>query len=123
MALPAKSVLDLFRHAQDGVAFAEGQTIFKQGDHGDQMYVVQDGEVELRVRDHVVALVGPGGILGEMALIDDQLRSATAVAKTSCSLISIDQRRFQYLVQQTPYFALQVMRVMAERLRRMDEQL
>ncbi|HEU5100134.1 MAG TPA: Crp/Fnr family transcriptional regulator [Roseiflexaceae bacterium] len=63
-------------------------------------------------------MAGPGGIVGEMALIDDRPRSATAVAATDCRLVPIDERRFTFLVQQTPMFALAVMRVMAERLRR-----
>jgi len=123
MAVPSKSVIDLFRHSQDTVTFADGQVIFEENEPGKLMYVVQDGLVELRVRGHVVATLEAGDILGEMALIDDKPRSATAVAKRDSRLIPIDERRFQYLVQQTPFFALLVMRVMAERLRRMDEQL
>ena len=62
--------------------------------------------------------VGPGTIFGEMALIDLGPRSASAVAVTDCELVSIEKRRFWFLVQETPYFAETVMRVMAERLRR-----
>lgn len=58
-----------------------------------------------------------------MALIDRNTRSATAVAKTACKLVPIDEKRFKFLVQQTPNFALQLMRIIAERLRRMDERL
>jgi CRP-like cAMP-binding protein len=57
-----------------------------------------------------------------MALIDKQPRSATAVAKTDCKLVSVNEERFQRLVKQTPHFAIQVMRVMAQRLRQMDAQ-
>src|ERR1700694_3352866 len=104
MALPSKSMLDLFRHAQEIVPFLPGQVIFEEGQPGDVMYVVKEGQVELRVHANVVAIVEPGGILGEMALIDDSPRSATAVAKTACRLVPINEQRFQYLVQQTPYF-------------------
>jgi CRP/FNR family cyclic AMP-dependent transcriptional regulator len=86
------------------------------------MYVVKEGEVEVIVNGKVVDTIGPGGILGEMALIDKQPRSATATAKTDCKLVSVDEQRFQRLVQQTPHFAIQVMRVMAQRLRQMDAQ-
>jgi len=55
---------------------------------------------------------------GEMALIDSSARSATAVARTDCELIPVDDKRFMFLVQQTPFFAIHVMRVLADRLRK-----
>jgi CRP-like cAMP-binding protein len=55
-----------------------------------------------------------------MALLDKTPRSATAVAKTDCKLVAVDERRFKFLVQQTPHFSLQLMRIIADRLRRMD---
>jgi CRP/FNR family transcriptional regulator, cyclic AMP receptor protein len=64
--------------------------------------------------------VTAGGILGEMALISDDARSATARAIGECVVIPIDQKRFLFLVQQTPFFALKVMRVMCNRLRAMN---
>jgi len=71
----------------------------------------------------IIYSIGSGGILGEMALIDTQLRSATAVAQTDCKLVPINEKRFVFLVQQTPFFAIEVMRIMAERLRNMDARL
>ncbi|HXQ21148.1 MAG TPA: cyclic nucleotide-binding domain-containing protein, partial [Candidatus Acidoferrales bacterium] len=68
----------------------------------------------------VVETMGPGGILGEMALIDQNPRSATAVAKTDCTLVPVNEARFKFLVKQVPAFSLEVMRVMASRLRKMD---
>ena len=113
----------LFRHSQDGEIFRAGQRIFSQGDPGDAMFVVQEGEVDIVVGEKVVETVNAGGFLGEMALIDQSSRSASAVARTDCKLVRIDPRRFQYLVQQTPFFAIEVMRVMARRLRQMDANL
>ena len=110
------------RVADDFEGFSAGQHIFTAGQPGDTMYVVKEGEVEVVVNGKVVDTLGPGGILGEMALIDKQPRSATAVAKTDCKLVSVNEQRFQRLVQQTPHFAIQVMRVMAQRLRHMDSQ-
>lgn len=66
----------------------------------------------------MLEVLGPGQIVGEMALVDHSPRSATAVARTSCKVVVVPEKRFLFLVQQTPFFALQVMRVMAERLRR-----
>jgi CRP-like cAMP-binding protein len=106
----------------DFESFAPGQPIFTEGQPGDVMYVVKEGEVDVLINGKVIDTVGPGGLLGEMALIDKQPRSATAVAKTACKLMSVDEQRFQRLVQQTPHFALQVMRAMAQRLRQMNAQ-
>ena len=112
--------LNLFRNSDAAVSKPAGEVLFREGDAGDVMYVVVEGEVELRVGEHTVETLVPGGIFGELALIDSQPRSATAIARTSCRLVSIDQKRFTFLVQQTPFFALQVMRVLADRLRRMN---
>jgi len=98
--------------------FAAGKVIFRAGEPGDVMYVIAEGEVEIRVGNQVVEIAGPGTIVGEMALIDRSPRSATAVAKTDCKLAPIDQRRFEFMVQQTPFFSLTVMKIMADRLRK-----
>ena len=112
---------NLFSNATDFKTFPAGETIFKEGQPGDMMYIVIEGEVDVLVHGKVVySIGGPGGVLGEMALIDTQPRSATAVARTACKLVPIDQKRFTFLIQQTPYFAVEVMRTMAERLRRMN---
>jgi CRP-like cAMP-binding protein len=81
------------------------------------MYVIQEGEVEIRIRGHIVEMLGPGDIFGELALIDDAPRNATAIARTDSRVIPIDQKRFTFLVQQTPYFALKLMQTMSRRLR------
>ncbi len=110
--------LNLFRH-KEGKHYAAGQTIIEAGTQGSSMYVVLNGEVEIHVGSGAEPSVGgPGTIFGEMALIDDDPRSATVVAKTDCRLLEIDHRRFESLVSETPYFALEVMHVMADRLRK-----
>lgn len=101
--------------------YASGTIIFKEGTTGDKMYVVKDGEVELSAHGKVIASIGKGGIFGEMALIDKKPRSATAHAQTDCILAPIDEERFLELVLQKPTFALDVMKVLVERLRLMDE--
>lgn len=112
---------NLFRNVEDFETYTAGQTIFEQGQDGDLMYVVKEGEVELVVNGMVVETLDPGDMFGEMALIEKQSRSATARAKTDCQLVPINEKRFTLLVAQTPYFALTVMRTMSERLRRMDQ--
>jgi CRP/FNR family cyclic AMP-dependent transcriptional regulator len=114
----AMNVLNLFRNAADCISVEAGQAVFQEGDTGDTMYVVVEGEVAITSKGHEVVNVGPGGIFGEMALIDDAPRSANAVAKTACKLAPVNQKRFHFLVSQTPFFALNVMRIMSERLRK-----
>jgi len=96
----------------------EGQVIFAAGDPGREMYVVRTGSVDLRIGDTVLETVGPGGILGELALVDPAPRSATAVAGVDCSLARITEESFADLVRRVPGLALEVMRVMARRLRK-----
>ena len=115
--------IDLFRNEENTQLFAAGQKIFSEGEAGDMMYVVVEGQVDLLVKGKLVEEVGSGGVFGEMALIDTGTRSATAIAKTDCKLAPITEKRFQFLVQQTPKFALQLMRIIADRLRRMDSRL
>ena len=111
------ATFSFFQNAEDFEIYTSGQTIFNKGDAGTVMYVVKQGEVELQTDNRTFTTIGPGGIIGEMALIDQEPRSLTAVAKIECQLIPIDQKRFNFLVQQTPFFALEVMKIMAERLR------
>lgn len=85
------------------------------------MYVVRRGQVAIRLGNLTVETVGEGGLLGEMALIDDSTRSASAVVIEDRELVPIDERRFLFLVRETPFFALAVMRTMARRLRAMNE--
>jgi len=113
--------LDMFHNERESEAFAAGQVVFAKGDPGNAMYVVLEGEVELLIGSDVVETLGPGEPFGEMALIDRAPRIATVVAKTDCRLLAIPEKRFLFLVQQTPYFALHIMRIMAERLRKMNE--
>ncbi len=110
----------LFVDASNVQEFQASSTIFVEGAPGNVMYVVLEGEVELLVRSQVLEVAGPGDIVGEMALIDAKPRSATARAKSDCRLAPVDERRFLFLVHEHPFFALHVMRVLTDRLRRMD---
>ena len=113
--------INLFHNSADYVSFKQGDIIVNEGDAGDLAYVVKEGEVDILVAGCVVEHLLPGGIFGEMSLIDKKTRSASVVAATDCQLVPISENRFTLLVQQTPFFALEVMRVMADRLRRSDE--
>jgi len=76
--------------------------------------------MEIRLGEYVAETAKPGALIGEMALIDNSPRAANAVAKTSCRLAKIDQRRFHFLIQQTPNFATHVMKELADRIRHMN---
>jgi CRP/FNR family cyclic AMP-dependent transcriptional regulator len=115
-------MLDLTRlFGRDKSAFdlPAGQYVFHEGDASSEMYVVIDGQIDIVIGDKIVETVDPGGMFGEMSLIGPAPRSASAVARFDAKLVPVDSRRFQYLIQQTPYFAIHVISVLADRLRRM----
>lgn len=111
----------MFRHDDNAYDVTAGSVIFAEGDEADGFFVILSGEIDVSVRGYVLATLRAGELFGEMALIDARARSATAVARADCRLVKVDEKRFLFLVTQTPYFALSVMRLMAERLRAMDE--
>jgi CRP-like cAMP-binding protein len=94
-----------------------GEVIFKEGDEADQLFAIKSGEIAIQLGNRTLAELSANSIFGEMALIDDAPRSATAVAKTDVELVPISEKQFLFLVSQTPFFALKVMRVLARRLR------
>ncbi len=117
-----KPAFNLIEKFEAGTSFFAGDTIFAEGDAGSLMYAVAAGEVEIRSGKKVLEVVDKGGVFGEMSLIDGSPRSATAIAKTDCQLVPIDERRFTFMAQQTPFFALEVMRLMAARLRKANQE-
>jgi len=111
---------ELFRQESNTVQLAPGDFLFREGEKGEKMYVLLEGEIDIFFGDFVLETAGPGALLGEMALIDDSARTANAVAKSPARLAQIDRRRFHFLVQQTPHFATHVMKTLADRLRHMN---
>jgi len=114
------TTINLFNNAKDFVIVPAGEVIFEKGGVADYMYAVIEGEVEISIDGKFLDVTGAGGIVGEMALIDSSPRSATAIAKTECKLVPVDQKRFEFLVQQTPNFSINVMKIMVERIRKLD---
>jgi CRP-like cAMP-binding protein len=103
--------------------FEPEQRIFTQDDEGDAMYVVRSGKVAIMSAGAVLETIGPNGIFGEMSLIDGSPRSATAIAREPTELAVVDERAFFYLVERNPAFALDLLRRLTKRLRRMTESL
>ena len=95
-----------------------GQVIFSAGDAGREMFIVRTGSVDLRIGDTLLETVEQGGLFGELALVDPAPRSATAVAGPDCTLVLVDAASFNELVRKVPGLGLEVMKVMARRLRR-----
>jgi len=112
--------IDLLRNDPHARTFAAHAVVFNEGDAADLAYVVLEGEIALTLLGRHLDTVAAGGIFGEMTLVERTTRALTATAKTDCKVVPIDQRRFLSLVQQAPFFAIEVMATMAERLRRAD---
>ena len=99
------------------VRYERGKIIMVAGQTGALMYVVLDGRVAISIRGAVVERVGPGGVFGEMALLDQSPRSANAVAETDCGLLAINRNVFLSLVKSDPTFGISLLGAMAERVR------
>lgn len=93
------------------------KVIMKEGDRGIFMYVVREGVVVITIMEKVVERVGPGGVFGEMALVDQSHRVATAMAETDCMLLAINRVDFMNLVKTRPAFGLSLLKALSERLR------
>ena len=97
--------------------FKAGSTIFREGNEANELFVIKSGQVRIQIGNRTVTELAADNIFGEMALIDSEPRSATAVAITDVEVVPVSEKQFLFLVSQTPYFALKVMRVLAQRLR------
>ena len=94
---------ELFRRETNTLELAPGEFLYREGDKADKMYVLLEGEIDIRVGDYVKT-ARKGAIVGEAAVIEDRPRAANAVAKSACRLAQIDRQRFDFLVQQPPAF-------------------
>jgi CRP-like cAMP-binding protein len=107
----------LFRNAPNATSYAPNSTIFTEGESGAQMFAIRRGKVAVRVRGQTVDTLGEGEVFGEMALLDQAVRTATVVTLEETELVAIDKAQFYLLVRQNPHFALQLMQLLSERLR------
>jgi len=113
--------LDFFKHVGKPERIKAGETIFSEGKKGlifrDKMYLLISGEVDLMVKKKVITSLRAGEIFGELAAIDGAPRTASAVAKTACKVIGLDEKQFYAALRKKPAFALMLMSVMIGRLR------
>ena len=120
-----KLALAFFKIAGSVEQFPAGKQIFAEDEKaagffskGARIYLLLEGDVALTVKGKPLELVLPGEIFGEMAAVAETPRSATATARKNCRVISLDEKQFLNSLQQVPEFALMLMSVMAQRLRR-----
>lgn len=111
----------LFSNDPNIVRVEPGKPLFREGEVGHLMYVLTSGRAEVIVNNRVVETLLPGNVVGELGIVSPEPRSASVFAIEACEFVAVDEKRFQYLVQQVPFFATQVMRVMAERLRKANQ--
>jgi CRP/FNR family cyclic AMP-dependent transcriptional regulator len=115
--------LEFFKSAGKPATIAEGEKIFAENERAiplvrrNKMYLLLKGEVGLVSGLKSIGRVRPGEIFGEMALISDAPRSASAVARTACKVIALDDNEFQAALRKKPEFAVMMMSVMIHRLR------
>lgn len=102
---------------RSAVRFAPGTTIFSEGQAGHLMYVVAQGRVAISMKGILIERVGPGGVFGEMALVDQAPRMASALAETDCTLLAVNRQVFLNLVKAGPEFATSLLAAVAERVR------
>ena len=109
-----------------GKKYVDGEVIYRQGDRGDSMFVLQNGRVEIfqrrGEREIVLATLGPGEIFGEMALFDQQERSASAVAEGEARVLTVDKKRLFASMSRDPTLAFKVLSSMSARIRHLDRQ-
>jgi CRP-like cAMP-binding protein len=109
------------------VDYLPGETIFEEGSVGDDFYLISDGTVAVCSRRGGVlkkrAQLARGDFFGEMALFDDEPRSATCLAETACALLALDRNRLFSLIEQMPQIGLAICKTMTQRLRRTERDL
>ena len=109
-------LLSIFKESEDLLEVPAGTEIMAEGSTGNRMYIIITGEVAITLKHKNIATITVGEIVGEMALINSDVRSATATAKTDCQLALIDQSSFKLLLKHVPDFAQHVIRVLTTRL-------
>ena len=114
--------IELFRGANKILKIGQGQVVFREGDAGATMFVLLGGSADILVGKIVVEVARPGTIFGEMALVDDQQRrSATVITRTPCEVVALSKSDFDSLLLERPDFARYVLKVVVERLHRMNQ--
>lgn len=115
--------VSIFQKQPDPKVFSAGQVIFEEGQPGDFMYGILEGEVDILVNGKVVETIETGEVFGVGVLVGVKNRTYKAIAKTDCKLAFLDEQGFLFAVQETPVFSLKVMKSYSERLSRVEHML
>lgn len=121
--LEAAQIVGLLQKQSEPELFSAGQEIFQEGEPGDIVYGILEGKVDLVVNGKTVETIDTGEVFGVGVLVGVGYRTYTAIAKTDCKLAFLDRRQFLFAVQETPIFALKVMKSYSERLTRLERML
>ncbi len=122
--LEPSDVIDLFFNHLPTKTINAGEIIFLEGDKGETMFAVMIGEIELSKNGCVLETIREHDVFGEGAFVQaGKDRCTTARAKTECKLVELDREKFLFLVQETPLFALEIIRSLSSRLRTIKQQL
>lgn len=116
-------VIERLADASEALDFAAGQVIVQQGQVGNGLYIVMSGEVRILAGDEELARLGPGETIGELSVLDQQPRVASAVASVDSVCLALASWDLIALIEQDPSLALNLLRQLAGRLRHADEQL
>lgn len=113
--------IHLFDNAEEAVPVEAGTTLFEQDSYADLMYALIEGKLAIIRDNQVLTTIEAGGLVGEMAILEHRPHYASAIAQTPCRVVPITQERFRFLIEETPNFAMDMMKIMAERLHQMDQ--
>lgn len=105
----------------DLVSAPEGRVMVNEGGQGRELLVLVEGAADVRRGDQMIASLGPGDAIGEMALLDHQPATATVVATEPCELVVIDGRQFAPLIDDLPGLAQSLLVTLSGRLREADK--
>ena len=111
-----------------GRSYNPGDNIFREGDIGNEMYIIQSGRVQItkQLKDGVektLVILGPGDFFGEMAVIDKDVRSANATAMDASRLIALDEEVFEMHMQTNPKIVKKILKNLTSRLREANQQI
>ncbi|HWN88078.1 MAG TPA: cyclic nucleotide-binding domain-containing protein [Chitinophagaceae bacterium] len=101
--------------------YEQGTEIFKEGETGDCMYIIQQGNIKIHKGNTTLAILKEKEVFGELSLLDADTRSASATADTDCILYKIDQEPFYELMDERPEVAKGFIKILCQRLRTMNE--
>ena len=120
--LEPTQVIDSFFNHLPSKTFAIGDCIFREGERGDKMYAIMSGEVELIKNGKVMEVISEDDIFGEGSFVQPGgNRATTALASQECQIVELDRKKFLFLVQETPLFALEVIKSLSSRLRKIKQ--